>query len=122
MTIKGYFNESCSICRAEINHYKKINNSIDWVDVINNKDALNETKLSSEDLIRRLHIIKNKKLYKGLDAFLIVWEEMPKYKLLSKFAKLPVIYHIGYLIYEFFALLLFYKNKHLLKKDNQNFN
>ena len=38
--------------------------------MINNKDALNETKLSSEDLIRRLHIIKNKKLYKGLDAFL----------------------------------------------------
>ena len=56
MTIKGYFNESCSICRAEINHYKKINNSIDWVDVINNKDALNETKLSSEDLIRRLPV------------------------------------------------------------------
>ena len=122
MTIKGYFNESCSICRAEINHYKKINSSIDWVDVINNKDALNETKLSSKDLIRRLHIIKNKKLYKGLDAFLIVWEEIPKYKLLSNFAKLPIIYHIGYLIYEFFALLLFYKNKHLLKKDNQNFN
>ena len=122
MTIKGYFNESCTICRTEINHYKKINNSIDWVDVINNKDALNETKLSSKDLIRRLHIIKNNKLYKGLDAFLIVWEEMPKYKLLYNFAKLPVIYHIGYLIYEFFALLLFYKNKHLLKKDNQNFN
>ena len=122
MTIKGYFNESCNICRAEINHYKKINNSIDWIDVMINKDAMNDTKLSSKDLIRRLHIIKNKKLYKGLDAFLIVWEEIPKYKLLSNFAKLPIIYHIGYLIYEFFALLLFYKNKHLLKKDNQNFN
>ena len=122
MTIKGYFNESCNICRAEINHYKKINKSIDWIDVINNKDAMNDTKLSSKDLIRRLHIIKNKKLYKGLDAFLIVWEEIPKYKLLSNFAKLPVIYHIGYLIYEFFALLLFYKNKNLLKKNNQNFN
>ena len=46
MTIKGYFNESCSICRAEINHYKKINNNIDWVDVINNKDALNHIKAS----------------------------------------------------------------------------
>ena len=54
MTIKGYFNESCSICRAEINHYKKINNSIDWVDVINNKDALNETKLSSKDHRRKI--------------------------------------------------------------------
>ena len=122
MNIKIFINESCSICRSEIKHYKKINNTIHWVDVKGNEDALNETKLSSKDLIRRLHIIKNKKLYKGLDAFLIVWEEILKNKLLSNFAKLPIIYHIGYLIYEFFALLLFYKNKHLLKKDNQNFN
>ena len=27
MNIKGYFNESCNICRTEINHYKKINSS-----------------------------------------------------------------------------------------------
>jgi len=41
MTIKGYFNESCKICRTEINHYKKMNQSIKWVDVINNKKTIN---------------------------------------------------------------------------------
>ena len=115
MAFKGYFNESCNICRAEINHYKKINKSIDWIDVINNKSALKDTKLSPKELIRRLHIIKDQKLYKGLDAFLIVWSEIPRYKLLAKFAKMPIIYHLGWLIYEFIALLLFYKNKNLLK-------
>ena len=98
MTIKGYFNESCGICRAEINHYKKINKSIDWIDVINNNEAIKDTALSTKELIRRLHIIKNNKLYKGLDAFLIVWVEIPRYKLLAKFAKLPLVYHIGWLI------------------------
>ena len=60
--------------------------------------------------------IKDNKLYKGLDAFLIVWEEIPRYRILSKFAKLPLIYHLGWLIYEFIALLLYAKNKHLLRK------
>ena len=84
MSIKGYFNESCNICRTEINHYKRINNSIDWVDVISNKNALKDTKLSPEELIRRLHVVKDNKLHKGLDAFLIVWEEIPRYRMLSK--------------------------------------
>ncbi len=119
MNIKGYFNESCSICSAEINHYKKINKSISWINVINNNNALNETKLSSKELLRRLHIIKNNKLYKGLDAFLIVWGEIPRYKFLAKVANLPIIYHIGWLIYEFFALCLYHKNKHILKEANE---
>ena len=116
MAFKGYFNESCNICRAEINHYKKINNSIDWVDVISNKSALKDTKLSPEELIRRLHIIKDNKLHKGLDAFLIVWEEIARYRILSKFARLTIIYHTSWLIYEFIALMLYVKNKNLLRK------
>ena len=116
MSIKGYFNKSCNICRTEINHYKRINSSIDWVDVISNKNALKDMKLSPDELIRRLHVVKNDKLHKGLDAFLIVWEEIPRYRILSKFARLPIIYHLGWLIYEFIALLLYAKNKNILKK------
>ena len=89
MKINGYFNESCKICRTEINHYKKINKSIKWVDVINDKNALVDTKLSKKDLIRRLHITKNNRVFSGLDAFLIVWSEIPRYKILAKFAFTP---------------------------------
>ena len=116
MNIKGYFNESCNICRTEINHYKRINSSIDWIDVISNKNELKDMKLSPDELIRRLHVVKDDKLHKGLDAFLIVWDEIPRYKILSKFARLPIIYHLGLLIYEFIALLLYAKNKNILKK------
>ena len=116
MNIKGYFNESCNICRTEINHYKKINSSSEWVDVISNKNVLKDTKVSPEELIRRLHVVKDNKLYKGLDAFLIVWEEIPRYRILTKYARLPIIYHAGWLIYEFIALMLYVKNKNLLRK------
>ena len=117
MKINGYFNESCSICRTEINHYKKINNTINWVEVINDKNALIDTNLTKKDLIKRLHIKKNNRIFKGLDAFLIVWSEIPRYKMLAKFGSIPVIYHIGWLIYEFIALILYYKNKHLLHNE-----
>ena len=119
MNIKGFYNESCKICRTEINHYKKINKSIDWIDVITNKNSLKETNLTSKELIRRMHVKKNDRVYRGLDAFVIIWEEIPRYKFLAKFASLPLIYHCGWLIYEFIALLLFYKNKYLLKKINE---
>ena len=40
MKNKVFFNNSCNICRAEINHYKKHSNQdIEWVNVINNKEA-----------------------------------------------------------------------------------
>ena len=40
MQTKVFFNNSCNICRAEINHYKKhADETIDWVDISNNQDA-----------------------------------------------------------------------------------
>ena len=44
--------------------------------------------------------------------------KFPRYKILAKFASIPGIYHLGWLIYEFIALILFYKNRHLLKMNN----
>ena len=43
--MKVFFNNSCSICRAEINLYKKEQvEGIDWVDITHNKKAEAETK------------------------------------------------------------------------------
>ena len=43
--MKVYFNNSCNICRAEINLYKKQNiQDIEWVDITDNKTAEIETK------------------------------------------------------------------------------
>ena len=42
--MKVFYNESCNICRAEINLYKKQNiKEIEWVDITNNKYAEKET-------------------------------------------------------------------------------
>ena len=53
MSCKVYFNNSCSICKLEIDHYKKISKNIDWVDISTNGNAINETKLSAKKLSQK---------------------------------------------------------------------
>ncbi len=116
-TPKVYFNNSCSICRMEINHYKKFNEKLGWIDVTNNKEAQKETAKSSAELIRRLHVEQDGKIYQGIDAFLIVWSRLPKYRWLYKLVKTPGIYHASYIAYECLAYVLFIKNKGQLANE-----
>ena len=116
-TPKVYFNNSCSVCRMEINHYKKFNEKLGWIDVTNNKEAQKETAKSSAELIRRLHVEQDGKIYQGIDAFLIVWSRLPRYRWLYKLVKTPGIYHASYIAYECLAYILFIKNKGQLANE-----
>ena len=116
-TPKVYFNNSCIVCRMEINHYKKFNEKLGWIDVTNNKEAQKETAKSSAELIRRLHVEQDGKIYQGIDAFLIVWSRLPKYRWLYKLVKTPGIYHASYVAYECLAYILFIKNKGQLANE-----
>ena len=60
--MKVFYNESCSICRAEINLYKKQNiKEIEWVDITQNKYAEKETLQNNKALLRRLHVKEGNK-------------------------------------------------------------
>ena len=62
--VKVFFNNSCNICRTEINHYKKhCNDNIKWVDVTNNQEAQKLTSKSYRDLLDL--IINSSLLYSG---------------------------------------------------------
>ena len=88
--MKVYFNNSCKICRTEINLYKKQNiKDIEWVDITNNKLAEIETQKNAKNLLRRLHIKDGEKVIGGAEAFLLVWKKIPKYKFLYNFFKAP---------------------------------
>ena len=92
--------------------YKKENiENLNWVDITKNKEAEIETSKSDKELLRRLHVKEDGKVYIGVDAFLLIWKKIPKYKFLYKFFKLPVVYHLFYLGYEIVAFFLYLKNK-----------
>tara|TARA_B100000579_G_C22437582_1_gene668312 strand:- start:72 stop:419 length:348 start_codon:yes stop_codon:yes gene_type:complete len=115
--MKVYFNNSCKICKSEIDLYKKEKiQGIDWVDITNNDLAQKETSKNSKELLRRLHVKEDEKIIGGAKAFLILWKKIPRYRILYKFFKLPVIFTIFSIIYEIIAFFLYLKNK---KQINQ---
>ena len=114
--MKVYFNNSCKICKAEIDIYKKQKiQEIDWVDITNNISAEKETLKSDKELLRRLHVKDNEKVFEGAEAFLLLWKRIPKYRFLYNFFKLPIIFNLFHYGYEIVAFFLYLKNKKQLK-------
>ena len=114
--MKVYFNNSCKICRSEINLYKKENiQDIDWIDITDNSVAQKDTFKNNKQLLRRLHVKENDKIIQGAEAFLYIWKKIPKYKFLYNFFKLPIIFTLFKYGYEIIAFFLYLKNKDQLK-------
>ena len=116
--VKVFFNNSCNICKAEINHYKKhCNDKIEWIDVTNNIEAQKITSKSYKELLRRMHIIEDGKIIDGAESFLIIWKNVPKYNFLYKIFKIKPLFFLLNIFYEIAAYFLFIKNKHLLSDE-----
>ena len=116
IVVKVYFNNSCKICKAEIDLYKKEKiKEIDWVDITNNNLAEKETSKNNKELLRRIHVKDGEKILGGAEAFLALWKKMPKYKFLYNFFKLPIIFNLFSFVYEIVAFFLYLKNKKQLK-------
>ena len=114
--MKVYFNNSCKICKTEIDLYKKENiQEIDWIDITNNDSAELETSKDKKQLLRRLHVKDGDKIIQGAAAFLVVWKKIPKYRILYRILKLPIIFNLFSLFYEVIAFFLYLKNKKQLK-------
>ena len=116
--MKVYFNNSCKICKAEIDLYKKEEiDEIEWIDITDNEFAEKETSKNSKQLLRRLHVKNGEKVLEGAEAFLLLWKKMPKYKFLYNFFKLPIIFNVFSILYEVAAFFLYLKNKKQLRKN-----
>tara|TARA_B100000900_G_scaffold145956_1_gene123677 strand:+ start:542 stop:889 length:348 start_codon:yes stop_codon:yes gene_type:complete len=114
--MKVYFNNSCKICKAEIDLYKKEGiEDIDWIDITNNQIAEKETSKNTKELLRRLHIKKDEKVISGAEAFLVLWQKIPRYKFLYIILKLPLIFNLFSFVYEIVAFFLYLKNKKQIK-------
>ena len=120
MKIKVFFNNSCNICKMEIDHYRKhSHDNLEWVDITNNQQAVELTSKSKEELLRRLHVIDNGQVIGGAKAFIIIWSKIPKYNFLSKILSFKPLFVLFHYAYEFVAYFLFLKNKHQLNEKTK---
>ena len=109
--IRVYYNQKCTVCNIEISHYKKKNiANLIWVDINTQSKDLKILGKSHKEMMRRLHVVDDKTIYSGANAFIVLWSNIPNYKLLSKILNLPIIFQVFNIFYEFIAFLLFIKN------------
>ena len=75
-----------SVCKREIKFYSKIDKdkNFDWVNIHNNTEKIKNTGLSKKELLSILHIQNEKgSIFKGVDAFAIMWSKFQYLKPLS---------------------------------------
>jgi predicted DCC family thiol-disulfide oxidoreductase YuxK len=104
--IKVYYDGKCGLCRREIAFYKRISphGRIDWCDITAHPDALLAHKVSLEDALKALHVEdKASNLHIGVDAFVLIWKQIPVFKPLAFVVSLPLINGFTRLSYKWFA-------------------
>ena len=98
---KVLFNEKCSVCNFEIQHYKK-------------RSSLNYTDCSGMDdkYLKALHVqFEDGKELVGVPAFIYVWNNTTGYKWLAKLISLPIILQLSQFAYAIIARILFWSFK-----------
>ena len=114
------FNGDCKICNKEIYVYQSYGAgqglSIDFKDI--NAIDLAPFGLTRNETARQLHVIKNYELFKGVKAFVVLWNEMPRYRFLAKFFSLPVVTDLAqFFYYHIIARYLYARDIKRLKKQ-----
>ena len=122
--IKVFYDGKCNLCSKEINYYRRIAPSgiFDWQDItLLNSDFIN-TGIKTSDALKMLHIIDNTNtLYIGVDAFIIIWNNLSYWKILAKVVSMPIIRHIANITYRSFANWRFNRLAHcILAKNNDD--
>ena len=99
---KVLYNAQCPVCRFEIDHYRsyaqKSDLAIRFDDL--NSDALSAWNITSDQAACRLYVEHKGQLYSGIPAFIMLWHEMPRYRILGRIVDLPVIHWIACKVYD----------------------
>jgi len=110
-----FFDGKCGLCSREINHYRKIapDEIFIWQDITKYADNLRADGISLSDGLKLLHAKDiDGKFYVGVDAFILIWKQLKRWRLLAVFVSLPIMYQIINFIYKNFANWRFKRLKH----------
>lgn len=114
--IKVFYDGKCGLCSKEINHYKKIapKDIFAWIDITEvSEENLSEENLDFLSCLKLFHVKDNDgELYKGIDAFIIIWSQLDRWRYLAMIIKLPIVYNLARFSYNQFAKWRFNKSSH----------
>ncbi|MBJ3761201.1 DUF393 domain-containing protein [Maribius pontilimi] len=95
------YNGQCPICAPEVRSYQRqaraADADLDFAD-LNDMD-LSRFDLTEDQAAKRLHVVRDDTLISGVDAFLVIWRELPKTRWLARLIDRPVIRPVAGWIY-----------------------
>lgn len=113
--IKVYYDGKCGLCAKEINHYRRIAPSdiFDWQDITQNQEDLISSGISLVDGLKLLHAKDSRgQIHVGLDAFILIWGQLRRWRMLATLISLPIIRQVANSIYISFAKWRFKRLEH----------
>ncbi|MEL6549996.1 MAG: DUF393 domain-containing protein [Pseudomonadota bacterium] len=114
---KVLFNDQCPVCSFEINHYaeyaRKAGLPIQFDDL--NGPARAAWGIDEDTAARRLYVEHDGALLSGIPAFIVLWNEMPRYRWLARLVALPGIKQVASFAYDYVLAPVIYR-WHLRRK------
>jgi predicted DCC family thiol-disulfide oxidoreductase YuxK len=104
--ITVFYDGKCGLCSKEINHYRRISPDgiFDWQDITESADDLKKEGISLSDGLKLLHAKdKEGQTHVGVDAFILIWKQLKRWRILAAFVGLPIIRQIANMAYRLFA-------------------
>lgn len=105
------YNAQCPVCNFEISHYATYaaQNALPIRFDDLNSDALAQWDLTADAAARRLYVAHDGELTSGIPAFIILWNQMPRYRWLARVVNLPGIHWIASVAYDRVLAPLIYR-------------
>ena len=105
------YNANCPVCNFEIGHYARYAGDnglpIRFDDL--NSDARENWGIDADTAARRLYVLHDGNLTSGIAAFLVLWAQMPRYRLLGRFVGLPGVRQVASLAYDHILAPVIYR-------------
>lgn len=95
------YNGACKICNGEIATYARYAAEHDlplWFEDLNQTD-LEAWGLSRKEAARVLHIRHEGRAFAGMQAYLVLWRQMPRYRPLARVLGAPLIRQVATVLY-----------------------
>lgn len=101
-----YYDGLCLACSTEINHYRKLEGSdkLSFIDITLPEFKAEEHQLDPQKVHKVMHVKdKNGELHEGVEAFRVIWRELPRYQTWSKWSEKPGMSQLLNMGYQAFA-------------------
>lgn len=101
-----FYDDKCSLCAAEINHYRKLEPCypIKWIGIYHDSKTIEEFGFNKQELLENLHVLSaDGTVITGAYAFVTIWTSLKRYRLIGNIVFKLKLVPILNIFYKYFA-------------------